>query len=62
MSVLFAAAPIKVADHGVSGAGLRTTEQPADKAGIIFARLICNGTFQGVMQPTTPIASFSMRR
>ena len=62
MSVECAALPIKVAAHGVSGAGFKTTEHPADKAGIIFAKLICNGTFQGVMQPTTPMASFSIRR
>ena len=58
----FTRRPSIVADHGVSGAALSTTVQPAASAGMHLARLICSGTFQGVMQATTPIASFSTRR
>ena len=47
------------ATHGVSGAGLRTTVQPAASAGPILARLIWFGTFHGVIAATTPIGSRS---
>ncbi|CAB4726145.1 unannotated protein [freshwater metagenome] len=49
--------PSSHATHGVSGAGLRTTVQPAASAGAILARLIWLGTFHGVIAATTPTAS-----
>ena len=49
--------PSAVAVHGVSGAGLSTTVQPAARAGATLARLICIGKFHGVMAATTPAAS-----
>ena len=49
--------PRSVAVHGVSGAGLSTTVQPAASAGATLARLICMGKFHGVTAPTTPAAS-----
>jgi hypothetical protein len=55
--------PRKVAFQGVSGAGFKTTVQPAASAGMLLARFTCSGKFQGVMAPTTPIGSFhTMRR
>ena len=58
-SSVFSAAifPRWVADQGVSGAGFSTTVQPAPRAGPIFAMLSSNGTFHGVMAPTTPMGS-----
>jgi hypothetical protein len=47
----------KVALQGVSGAGLSTIAFPAARAGPTLARFTCSGKFQGVMQPTTPVAS-----
>jgi hypothetical protein len=44
----------RVALHGVSGAGLSTTVQPAASAGPSLARLIWCGKFHGVIAPTTP--------
>ena len=49
--------PSSQASHGVSGAGLRTTVQPAASAGPTLARLIWVGTFHGVMAATTPTGS-----
>jgi hypothetical protein len=54
----FTTRPSIVADHGVSGAAFSTTVQPAASAGMHLARLICSGTFQGVMHATTPIGLF----
>ena len=49
--------PSSQASHGVSGAGLRTTVQPAASAGPTLARLIWVGTFHGVIAATTPTGS-----
>ena len=49
--------PYSLPDHGVSCAGLSTTVFPAIRAGTVSAMLRYNGTFQGVMAPTTPTAS-----
>src|SRR5690606_7190889 len=40
---------------GVSEAGLKTTVQPAARAGATFRVIIASGKFQGVMAATTPI-------
>ena len=48
---------ITLADNGVSGAGLRTTEQPADNAGPSLLQIRNSGTFQAVIAPTTPTGS-----
>ncbi len=52
-----ASRPSSQASHGVSGAGLSTTVQPAASAGPILARLIWVGTFHGVIAATTPTGS-----
>ena len=57
-----ASSPSSAADHGVSGAPLSTTVQPAASAGAVFARLICVGKFHGVIAPTTPTGSRSIQR
>jgi hypothetical protein len=49
--------PSSQATHGVSGAGLSTTVQPAARAGPTLARLIWFGTFHGVIAATTPTGS-----
>ncbi len=54
--------PRNVADHGVSGAGFRTTVLPAASAGPSFARFKLSGKFQGVIAPTTPTASRTTTR
>ncbi len=54
--------PRFVALHGVSGAGLSTTVQPAASAGPSLHRFRYRGKFQGVIAPTTPAASFHTRR
>ena len=54
---LVATRPKCVADQGVSGEGFSTTVQPAASAAPILVRLSSSGTFQGVIAPTTPIAS-----
>ena len=54
--------PSKVADHGVSGAGLSTTVLPAARAGPSLARFRLRGKFHGVMAPTTPTASRRISR
>jgi len=54
--------PSTAAAHGVSGAGLSTRVLPAASAGPILARLIWCGKFHGVIAPTTPTASRTMRR
>ena len=51
------AGPSSQATHGVSGAGLSTTVQPAASAGPTLARLIWVGTFHGVIAATTPTGS-----
>src|SRR5580692_12759516 len=48
--------------HGVSGAGLSTTVQPAASAGPSLARLIWLGKFHGVIAATTPAGSRYSRR
>src|SRR5690349_11233169 len=57
-----AMAATAAAAHGVSGAGLRTTVQPAARAGPTLARLIWWGKFHGVIAPTTPAGSRSTHR
>ena len=54
--------PIRVAFHGVSGAGLRTRVLPIARMGPILFRMISNGKFHGVMTPTTPMGSFHTSR
>src|SRR6266540_3328590 len=54
--------PMKVALHGVSGAGLSTTVLPAASAGVILDRLSMNGKFHGVIAPTTPTGSCTTLR
>ena len=48
--------------HGVCGAGLSTTVQPAASAGPSLARLIWFGKFHGVIAATTPAGSRQTRR
>ena len=63
MSVCSATARASAAAaHGVSGAGLSTTVQPAASAGPTLARLIWCGKFHGVIAPTTPAGSRSTQR
>ena len=45
----------RVAQCGVSLAGLNTTVLPVTSAGIIFQQGMAIGKFQGVMIPATPI-------
>jgi hypothetical protein len=45
----------RVAQCGVSLAGLKTTVLPMTSAGIIFQHGMAIGKFQGVMMPATPI-------
>ncbi len=47
------------AENGVCDAGFTTAVQPAASAGPTFLVIIAMGKFQGVMQPTTPIASLT---
>src|SRR3546814_21045426 len=54
--------PRMVAVHGVSGADLSTTVQPAASAGAIFAMLIWNGKFHGEIAATTPAGSRQTKR
>jgi hypothetical protein len=42
---------------GVNSAGFSTTVLPAAIAGAIFQASISSGKFQGMIWPTTPIAS-----
>ena len=53
---------IRVAFHGVSGAGLSTHVLPIASTGPILFRMISNGKFQGAMTPTTPMGSFQTSR
>ena len=54
--------PIRVAFHGVSGAGLSTTVLPVARAWPSLVIVTSNGKFQGVMAPTTPTGSLMIRR
>ena len=45
----------RLADSGVSSAGLSTTVQPAARHGAIFHVASMNGTFHGVISPATPV-------
>ena len=54
--------PIRVAFHGVSGAGLSTTVLPVARAWPSLLIVTSNGKFQGTMAPTTPTGSFAIRR
>src|SRR3954469_1209070 len=45
------------AESGVCSAGLRTTVQPAARAGAIFCTAIINGKFHGTICAATPIGS-----
>ena len=54
--------PMRVAFHGVSGAGLRTTVLPVARAWPSLASVTSNGKFHGVMAPTTPTGSLTIRR
>ena len=45
------------ADNGVSSEGLSTIVQPTAMAGPALRVIMASGKFQGVMAPTTPIAS-----
>ncbi len=45
------------ASSGVSGAGLKTTVQPATSDGASLAAAMNRGTFHGAMAPTTPTGS-----
>ena len=47
---------------GVTEAGFRTTALPSASAGAIFHIACSSGKFHGVMAPTTPIGSRSVRR
>ena len=51
-----------MADKGVSGAGFKTTVQPAASAGPSFLVIMDEGKFQGVMAPTTPTGCETTRR
>ncbi|CSD77273.1 Uncharacterised protein [Vibrio cholerae] len=44
-------------ETGVCSAGLRTTVQPAARAGANFQAAMSNGKFHGIIWPTTPIGS-----
>ena len=54
--------PIRVAFHGVSGAGLSTQVLPMARIGPSLLRMISKGKFHGTMTPTTPIGSFHTSR
>src|SRR4026209_433805 len=56
-SVAAAASPINAADHGVSGAALRMTVQPAPRAATHFARVIGIGAVEGGNAPPKRAAS-----
>ena len=46
---------------GVSSAGFSTTVLPAASAGASFQEAIVRGKFQGVMSPTTPSGSRTVK-
>src|SRR5450830_1061161 len=50
-----------MAMRGVISAGLKTTAQPAARAGASFWASLAMGEFQGVMAPTTPSGSCALR-
>ena len=54
--------PMRVAFHGVSGAGLSTQVLPMASTGPSLFRMISSGKFQGTMTPTTPTGSFHTSR
>ena len=53
---------MRVAFHGVSGAGLSTTVLPVARAWPSLLSVTSNGKFHGTMAPTTPTGSFQTRR
>ena len=53
--------PMRVAVHGVSGAGLMTMVLPVARAWPSLPRMISMGKFHGMMAPTTPTGSFTTR-
>ena len=53
---------MRVAFHGVSGAGLTTTVLPVASAWPSFCRVTSNGKFHGTMAPTTPAGSLTTLR
>jgi len=54
--------PRRVAFHGVSGAGFRTRVFPVASAWPTLFSVTSKGKFHGTMAPTTPAASFQIRR
>jgi hypothetical protein len=54
--------PIRVAFHGVSGAGLRITVFPVASAWPSLFSVTSSGKFHGTMAPTTPTGSFQICR
>ena len=54
--------PMRVAFHGVSGAGLSTTVLPVASAWPSLLIVTSNGKFQGTIAPTTPTGSFQTLR
>ena len=54
--------PSRVAFHGVSGAGLRTTVLPVASACPSLLSVTSRGKFHGTMAPTTPTGSFQIWR
>ena len=56
-----ASSPRRNVDSGASSAGLRTTVLPAASAGPSFHAAIGSGKFHGVMSPTTPSGSRTVK-
>mmetsp|Transcript_11655 Transcript_11655/g.16868 ORF Transcript_11655/g.16868 Transcript_11655/m.16868 type:complete len:272 (-) Transcript_11655:41-856(-) len=54
------ASATRMALMGVTSLGLSTTVQPAKSAGAILHAIWLRGQFHGVMQPTTPMGSFTI--
>ena len=54
--------PMRVAFHGVSGAGFSTHVLPIASSGPSLLRMISTGKFHGTMTPTTPTGSFHTSR
>ena len=54
--------PMRVAFHGVSGAGFTTQVLPMASSGPSLLRVISTGKFQGTITPTTPTGSFHTSR
>ena len=53
---------MRVAFHGVSGAGLSTHVLPMARTGPSLLRMISIGKFHGTITPTTPMGSFHTSR